>query len=120
LYTASGQFVGNGVNTIKFSYISGSTSFPAGPTGDAIYYLSVDLEITKGVTDGIGATPPGPWVKFSNCPFAVHNYSYPACEHVARRRYPVAEQRLLPLGTPRLVYGGGGNRTRARFRPPRC
>lgn len=75
LYTAGGQFVGDGVNTIKFSYISGLTSFPAGPTGDAIYYLSVDLEITKGVTDGIGATPPGPWVKFSNCPFAVHNYS---------------------------------------------
>lgn len=46
------------------------------PGTDAVYSLSMDLELTKTVNDGFGSYK-GAWVKLANCPLIVHNYDAP-------------------------------------------
>lgn len=41
---------------------------------DAVYLLSMDLQITTGVNDGFGAGIPGSWVKLTDCPLVAHKF----------------------------------------------
>jgi len=77
-YTAT-QLTANGT-TFKPGYGTqrheqfGALSNP-NPGTDAVYTLTMDWELGKGVNDGFGAYSPGPIVKVTNCPIIVHNYN---------------------------------------------
>ena len=73
--TADGTHFYSGWGTRR-DEILGPLSNPV-PGTDATYHLSMDLELTKAVNDGFGASQPGPWIKITDCPLVVHNYSTP-------------------------------------------
>lgn len=45
------------------------------PGTDAVYDLTMDWELSKGVNDGFGAYSPGPIVQVTDCPIIVRNYN---------------------------------------------
>ena len=77
-YTAT-QLTANGT-TFKPGYGTqrheqfGVLSNPT-PGTDAVYNLTMDWELSKGVNDGFGAYSPGPVVQVTNCPIIVRNYN---------------------------------------------